>query len=69
MREGSRNNSFIKVKTPSTANPNIRKGNKRIQKTGYRIRARIANGQERMNNKIKSKKVSIIYFFNKGLKL
>jgi hypothetical protein len=68
IREGRRNSSLIRCNIPSTANPSMRKGNRRIQNTGYKIRARIANGQERMNNKIKSKKVSIIFFY-KGLKL
>jgi hypothetical protein len=50
---------FNNSKAPSTANPNIRKGNVSSQKMGYHTRAKIASGQQRIKRIIQIRKVSI----------
>ena len=65
--DGRRNNSFIKLKIPSTAIPSNRKGNNNSQNRGYKISASNANGHESINRIKKRTKVSIMFRFNKGL--
>jgi len=67
MREGRRNNSLIKLRIPSTAKPNNRKGNNNSQNTGYKISASSANGHERINRIKKRSKVIMLIRFGKGL--
>jgi len=50
---------LINDSTPSTANPNMRKGSSNNQMMGYNINARIASGAQTANNINQSKKVII----------
>lgn len=47
---GNINKALIKLKTPSTANPNILKGNNINQTTGYSKRKATASGQQMTNS-------------------
>jgi hypothetical protein len=50
---------FNNPNTPSTAIPKIRNGRESIQKIGYRIKARIASGQQIIKRIIQIKNVNI----------
>ena len=50
---------FIKPKKPSTAIPNNLNGKVSNQKIGYKTKARIANGQQRINSIIQTMNVNI----------
>ena len=54
---------LTKSKLKLTATPKRRKGRRRSQMIGYKIRAAIANGQQTMNRKIQSRKVSMVVEF------
>ena len=56
---GSMMMPFIKPKKPSTAMPNNLNGNTSSQKTGYSTKAKIANGQQRINRIIQTMNVNI----------
>ena len=58
-REGKRNMDLMSDNTPSTAKPNMRKGNNNNQMIGYNTKARIASGAQTANNISQSKKVII----------
>ena len=56
---GKKNSPLIIANMPSTAIPRILNGSRMIHTMGYSTSARIARGQEMINNNIQSRKVNI----------